>query len=33
MLDIQDMSEKDKVFCSVEELKSWVRTKLYEQKV
>ena len=33
MLDIRDMSEKDKVFCFVEELKPWARTKLYEQKV
>ena len=32
MLDIQDMSEKDKVFY-FEELKPWVKTKLYEQKV
>jgi len=33
MLDIRDMSEKDKVFCFVEGLKPWARTKLYEQKV
>ena len=33
MLDIQYMSEKDKVFYFVEELKSWTITKLYEQKV
>ena len=33
MLDIQYMSEKDKVFYFVEELKSWTLTKLYAQKV
>ena len=33
MLDIRDMSKKDKVFCFVEGLKLWARTKLYEQKV
>ncbi|TYK13637.1 uncharacterized protein E5676_scaffold299G001440 [Cucumis melo var. makuwa] len=33
MLDIRDMLEKDKVFCFVEGLKLWSRTKLYEQKV
>ncbi|TYK18124.1 uncharacterized protein E5676_scaffold411G00520 [Cucumis melo var. makuwa] len=33
MLDIRDMSEKDKVFCFVEGLKSWAKTKLYEQRV
>ncbi|TYK14925.1 reverse transcriptase [Cucumis melo var. makuwa] len=27
------MSEKDKVFCFVEGLKSWAKTKLYEQRV
>lgn len=31
MLDIRGMSEKDKGFCFVERLKSWPRTKLYEQ--
>ena len=30
MLDIHDMSEKDKVFYFVEGLKSWPKTKLYE---
>ncbi|KAA0052266.1 uncharacterized protein E6C27_scaffold207G00900 [Cucumis melo var. makuwa] len=33
MLDIRDMSEKDKVFCFVEGLKLWARVKLYEQRV
>ncbi|TYJ95701.1 uncharacterized protein E5676_scaffold726G00310 [Cucumis melo var. makuwa] len=33
MLDIHDMSEKDKVFCFVEGLKLWAKTKLYEQRV
>ncbi|TYK21000.1 uncharacterized protein E5676_scaffold328G00270 [Cucumis melo var. makuwa] len=33
MLDIRDMSEKDKVFYFVEGLKPWARAKLYEQKV
>ncbi|TYK01360.1 uncharacterized protein E5676_scaffold29G00460 [Cucumis melo var. makuwa] len=33
MLDIRDMSEKDKVFCFVEGLKPWTKTKLYEQRV
>ncbi|KAA0040334.1 uncharacterized protein E5676_scaffold142G004340 [Cucumis melo var. makuwa] len=33
MLDIRDMSEKDKVFCFFEGLKSWAKTKLYEQRV
>ncbi|KAA0033368.1 uncharacterized protein E5676_scaffold26G00180 [Cucumis melo var. makuwa] len=33
MLDIRDMSEKDKVFYFVEGLKPWGRAKLYEQRV
>ncbi|KAA0065559.1 uncharacterized protein E5676_scaffold1212G00220 [Cucumis melo var. makuwa] len=33
MLDIHDMSEKDKGFCFVEGLKPWAKTKLYEQRV
>ncbi|KAA0036510.1 uncharacterized protein E6C27_scaffold17875G00010 [Cucumis melo var. makuwa] len=33
MLDIRDMSEKDKVFYFVEGLKPWARAKLYEQRV
>ncbi|TYK11966.1 uncharacterized protein E5676_scaffold177G001500 [Cucumis melo var. makuwa] len=33
MLDIRDMSEKDKVFCFFEGLKPWVKAKLYEQRV
>ncbi|KAA0066681.1 uncharacterized protein E5676_scaffold384G00030 [Cucumis melo var. makuwa] len=33
MLDIRDLSEKDKVFCFVEGLKPWAKTKLYEQRV
>ncbi|KAA0038933.1 uncharacterized protein E5676_scaffold227G00720 [Cucumis melo var. makuwa] len=33
MLDIRDMLEKDKVFCFVEGLKPWAKTKLYEQRV
>ncbi|KAA0025392.1 uncharacterized protein E6C27_scaffold1220G00220 [Cucumis melo var. makuwa] len=33
MLDIRDMSEKDKVFCFFEGLKPWARAKLYEQRV
>jgi len=33
MLDIRDMSEKDKVFCFVEGLKPWAKSKLYEQRV
>ncbi|KAA0036544.1 reverse transcriptase [Cucumis melo var. makuwa] len=33
MLDIRDMSEKDKVFWFVEGLKPWARAKLYEQRV
>ncbi|KAA0033331.1 uncharacterized protein E6C27_scaffold845G001500 [Cucumis melo var. makuwa] len=33
MLDIRDMSEKDKVFCFVKGLKPWAKTKLYEQMV
>ncbi|KAA0050163.1 uncharacterized protein E6C27_scaffold675G001960 [Cucumis melo var. makuwa] len=33
MLDIRDMSEKDKVFCFVEGMKPWARAKLYEQRV
>ncbi|KAA0046982.1 uncharacterized protein E6C27_scaffold230G001680 [Cucumis melo var. makuwa] len=32
MLDIRDMSEKDKVFYFVEGLKLWARAKLYEQR-
>lgn len=30
MLDIHDMSEIDNVFCFVEGLKPWAKTKLYE---
>ncbi|KAA0062128.1 reverse transcriptase [Cucumis melo var. makuwa] len=33
MLDIQDISKKDKVFCFIEGLKLWAKTKFYEQKV
>ena len=33
MLDISDMTEKDKIFGFVEGLKPWARTKLYEQRV
>ena len=33
MLDVSDMTEKDKIFSFVEGLKLWVRIKLYEQKV
>ncbi|KAA0047381.1 uncharacterized protein E5676_scaffold363G00350 [Cucumis melo var. makuwa] len=33
MLDIWDMSEKDKVFYFFEGLKPWARDKLYEQRV
>ncbi|TYJ96946.1 uncharacterized protein E5676_scaffold220G00560 [Cucumis melo var. makuwa] len=33
MLDICDMFEKDKVFYFVKGLKSWAKTKLYEQRV
>ena len=33
LLDIRDMSEKDKVFCFVEGLKPWAKTELYEQRV
>ncbi|KAA0025483.1 uncharacterized protein E5676_scaffold1112G00490 [Cucumis melo var. makuwa] len=33
MLDIRNMSEKDRVFCFVEGLKPWARAKLYEQRV
>ncbi|KAA0034110.1 uncharacterized protein E6C27_scaffold65G001000 [Cucumis melo var. makuwa] len=33
MLDIRNMSEKDKVFYFVEGLKPWARAKLYEQRV
>ncbi|KAA0033152.1 uncharacterized protein E5676_scaffold1032G00100 [Cucumis melo var. makuwa] len=33
MLDIHDISEKDKVFCFVKGLKPWAKTKLYEQRV
>ncbi|KAA0053474.1 uncharacterized protein E6C27_scaffold190G00220 [Cucumis melo var. makuwa] len=33
MLDIRDMSKKDKVFCFVEGLKPWTKTKLYKQRV
>ncbi|KAA0036436.1 uncharacterized protein E5676_scaffold360G001010 [Cucumis melo var. makuwa] len=33
MLDIRDMSKKDKVFYFVEGLKPWAKTKLYEQRV
>ncbi|KAA0053169.1 uncharacterized protein E5676_scaffold1775G00050 [Cucumis melo var. makuwa] len=33
MLDIRDMSKKDKVFFFVEGLKPWARAKLYEQRV
>ncbi|KAA0051406.1 uncharacterized protein E6C27_scaffold55G001490 [Cucumis melo var. makuwa] len=33
ILDIRDMSEKDKVFCFVVGLKPWAKTKLYEQRV
>ena len=33
MLDIRDMSEKDKVFDFVEGLKSWAKIKFYEQRV
>ncbi|KAA0053302.1 uncharacterized protein E6C27_scaffold102G001150 [Cucumis melo var. makuwa] len=32
MLDIRNMSEKDKVFRFVEGLKPWAKTKLYEQR-
>ena len=28
MLDMRDMSEKDKIFCFVEGLKPWARTNL-----
>ena len=33
MLNIRDMTKKDKVFCFLERLKSWAKTKLYEQRV
>ena len=33
MLDISDMTEKDRIFSFVEGLKPWARTKLYEQRV
>ena len=33
MLDIRDMSNKDKVLCFVEGFKPWAKTKLYEQRV
>ncbi|TYK02128.1 gag-asp_proteas domain-containing protein [Cucumis melo var. makuwa] len=33
MLDICDMSEKDKIFYFVEGLKPWAKTKLYEQRI
>ena len=33
MLDVSDMTEKDKIFSFVEGLKPWARTKLYEQRV
>ncbi|KAA0061797.1 uncharacterized protein E6C27_scaffold89G00150 [Cucumis melo var. makuwa] len=33
MLDIRDMSKKDKVFCFVKGLKPWAKAKLYEQRV
>ena len=33
MLDIENMFKKDKVFCFVERLQPWARTKLYKQKV
>ena len=33
MLDIRDMSEKDKMFYFLEGLKSWARTELQRQKV
>ncbi|KAA0036726.1 uncharacterized protein E6C27_scaffold1244G00110 [Cucumis melo var. makuwa] len=33
MLDIHDLSEKDKVLCFVEGLKPWAKTKLCEQRV
>ena len=33
MLDICDMSEKEKIFSFVEGLKSWAKTKLYKQRV
>ena len=33
MLDISDMVKKEKIFNFVERLKSWARTKLYEQRV
>ncbi|KAL2531397.1 Uncharacterized protein Adt_04748 [Abeliophyllum distichum] len=33
MLDIRDMSEKDKLFTFVEGLKPWARTELQRQKV
>ncbi|TYK22677.1 reverse transcriptase [Cucumis melo var. makuwa] len=33
MLDIRDVSEKDKVFWFVEGLKPWARAKLYKQRV
>ena len=33
ILDISDMTKKDKIFRFVEGLKSWARTKLYEQRV
>ena len=33
MLDVSDMTEKDKIFSFVEGLKPWAKTKLYEQRV
>ena len=33
MLDVSDMTEKDKIFSFVEGLKPWAMTKLYKQKV
>ncbi|KAL0381289.1 UNVERIFIED_CONTAM: hypothetical protein Sangu_0193200 [Sesamum angustifolium] len=33
MLDIRDMSEKDKLFTFMESLKSWVRLELQHQRV
>ena len=33
MLDIRDMSEKDKIFYFLEGLKPWARTELQRQKV
>ncbi|KAA0047839.1 uncharacterized protein E6C27_scaffold133G001000 [Cucumis melo var. makuwa] len=33
ILDIRDMSRKDKIFYFVEGLKPWAKTKLYEQRI